>query len=370
MKKIIVAIISITLVIVVSFLLISMGNTILKRSTVDQNTVEMTTLSDDFENIDIRISACNSNTHPQSLGLFAMKEYIEKESGGKIQVHVFCNGQLGDEELSLAQVQAGTLEMCTASIAPITTFQKKFEVLDIPFLFNNYEEAWMVLDSKAGQELFDSLESVNLKGLAWMENGFRHISTKNVPVNKMADLKGLKIRTMNAPMHILNFTSLGCNPTPINFSELYMAMSQNIVEGQENPLANVWDLNMFEVQKYVSLTGHIYDSMPLICNNNWWNQLPKEYQTIIQQGSMIGQNYSRFCNFNRESVLEEKLTEKGMTIIDISDEARQEMKDATQEVVANAVRKEVGNDFVTEFLDCIDGVRKEVVKGLTKGGVK
>ncbi len=362
MKKVITTILVACACVASVILIMCMCNTMLKRSGISEASGAKDLA--ELEEIDIRISACNSESHPQTLGLYAMKDYVERISDGKITVSVFPNGQLGDEEVSLTQVQAGTLEMCTSSIAPITTFQKKFSVLDIPFLFSDYEEAWMVLDSKVGQGLMESLNDMDLKGLAWMENGFRHITTKSKPVNTMADLKGVKIRTMNAPMHILNFQTLGANPTPVNFSELYMAMSQNIVDGQENPIANVWDLNMYEVQKYVSLTGHIYDSMPLICNLSWWNNLPAEYQTIIQEGAMIGQNYSRFCNYEREDELRTMLTEKGMEFTDVTDEAKEEMKNATQSIVADAVKEEIGAEYVDTFLTEMEEVKSDILKGV------
>lgn len=316
------------------------------------------------QTIEIRISDCNSDSHPQTLGLYAMKEYIEKESDGKIKISVFPNSQLGDEEVSLQQVQSGTLEMATASFGPLATFQKKFFVMDIPFLFNNYEEAWMVLDSSVGTDLLDSLEESGLKGMAYMENGFRHITTKNRPISSLPDLKGLKIRTMNAPMHIKNFQALGANPTPVPFSELYMAMSQNIVVGQENPLANIWDLNMFEVQNNVALTGHIYDAMPLVANLDWWNRLPAEYQTIIQKGAIIGQNYSRFCNYEREKLLEEKLIEKGMKIVHITDQAKEEMRAVSQKIVIDAVKEKTGEEAVTAFMKGIEEAKQDVTKGI------
>lgn len=315
-------------------------------------------------NIAIRISACNSINHPQTLGLFAMEKYVEEQSLGKIEVNIYPNGQLGSEEMSLEQVQSGTLEMCTASLAPITVYQNKFQVMDIPFLFGSYEEAWLVLGSYVGEELMATLEEVNMKGLAWMENGFRHTTTASKPIASISDFSGVKLRTMAAPMHILNFQTIGANPTPVPFSELYMALSQKIVDGQENPIANVWDLNMYEVQKALTLTGHIYDTMPLIANLDWWNSLPAEYQTIIIKGALIGQNYSRFCNYEREDLLKELLQEKGMTVLDPDDSVKEEMRAATQGVVTEAVRESIGGEYVDAFFAGMEEVLSDVTKGV------
>lgn len=362
MKKIITNVFLVVITLTSVILILSMANSLFKGS-AQTSTTGAKDISE-LDEVNIRISAGNSETHPQTLGLYAMKKYVETESDGKITVDIFANGQLGDEDVSLEQVQTGTLEMCTASIAPITTFQNKFQVFDIPFLFNGYEEAWMVLDSHVGETVMDSLNEVDLKGLAWMENGFRHTTTKSSGITSIDSFKGVKIRTMSAPMHILNFETLGSNPTPVPFAELYMAVSQNIVDGQENPIANVWDLSLFEVQNYLSLTGHLYDSMPLICNLSWWNELPAEYQTIIQKGAIAGQNYSRFSNFGRESVLQDMLKEKGMEIVVVSEEARDAMKEQTQQVVSDAVKKEIGTEFVEEFLSGLEDVRSDITKGV------
>ncbi len=313
---------------------------------------------------EIRISACNSLDHPQTLGLDVMKKYIEAETQGKVKVSIYPNSQLGAEVESVEQVKNGTLEMATASIGPITTFQKKFQVLDIPFLFENYEQAWAVCDSKVGTDLMKTLEESGLKGLAYMENGFRHVTNNVKPINTIDDFKGLKIRTMQAPMHMANFTALGANPTPVPWSELYMAMSQKIVDGQENPLANIWELKMNEVQKYVSLTGHIYDAMPLVTNLKWFNSLPADYQRIIEKGAILGQNYSRFINANRESMLADKLTEKGMQVNSLKPEALAAIKAVSQPVVADKVKAEIGADFVEAFLQGIDAVKADTVKSV------
>ncbi len=320
--------------------------------------------STDLGNYEIRISACNSLDHPQTLGLDVMKQYIESKTNGKITVNIYPNSQLGAEIESVEQVQNGMLEMATASIGPITTFQEKFAVLDIPFLFDNYQQAWAVFDSKVGTELMDTLEESGLKGLAYMENGFRHTTNTVKPITKIGDYKGLKIRTMEAPMHMANFTALGANPTPVPWSELYLAMSQKIVDGQENPLANIWELNMYEVQKYVSLTGHIYDAMPLVTNLKWFNALPMEYQKIIEKGAILGQNYSRFINANREDLIASQLAAKGMKVNALTPEALEEIKTVSQPVVSAKVKEKIGGDFVDSFMAGIAAVKADTVKSV------
>ena len=316
------------------------------------------------EKVEIRISACNSMEHPQTLGLLIMKEFVESNTNGNVQVHVFPNSQLGAELESVEQVQMGTLEMATASIGPIVTFQEKFSVLDIPFLFNNYLEAWAVLDSPVGTDLLNSLEEVGLLGLAYMENGYRHTTNNIRPITRLEDFSGLKIRTMQAPLHIENFKALGANPTPVPFSELYMALSQRIADGQENPIANIWDIKLVEVQKFTSLTGHIYDAMPLVANLKWFRSLPTDYQVIIRTGAILGQNYSRFINADREELILDMLRKQGMGINDVSQEAKDAIKAIAQPAVAKIVRETIDPTFVDAFLKGIERVRDDISKGV------
>ncbi len=316
------------------------------------------------EEVAIRISACNSLDHPQTLGLQIMKEYVESKTGGRVVVHIFPNSQLAAEVESLEQVQMGTLEMATASIGPVVTFQQKFAVLDIPFLFEDYPLAWAVLDSPIGTKLFDSLEEVGMYGLGWYENGYRHATNNIRPIKTVDDFKGLKIRTMQAPLHMTNFRALGANPTPVPWSELYMSLAQKIVDGQENPIANIWDIKLVEVQKYTSLTGHIYDAMPLVTNLNWFRSLKPEYQSIIETGAILGQNYSRFINYDREELIISKLREQGMEINAVTPEAKEAIRAVSLPAVAAEVKSLLGEQEVNDFLAGIDKVRADIKKSV------
>ena len=311
-----------------------------------------------------RISVCNSMTHPQTLGLMLFKKYVEEKTKGEIEIAIYCNSQLGGERESVEQVKSGALEMATASAGPLTTFNNKFMVLDIPFAFDSYDAAWGVLDGPTGQKLLDSSEKIGLKGLAYMENGFRHVTNNVRPITGPENFDGIKIRTMEAPMHMANFKTLGANPTPVPWTELYMTMQQKIVDGQENPLANIWELKMYEVQKYTSLTGHIYDPMPLVANLAWFNKLPKDYQAIIEKGAILGQNYSRFVNQARERELVDKLTAKGMQVNDVSAQAKDKMREKSQGMIVDKIKASTDKKFVEDWLAAIKTFNKDVNAGM------
>ncbi len=313
--------------------------------------------------IKARVSLCNSPTHPQSIGMQAFKKYVETKTKGAIQVGLYYNSQLGGERESVEQVKSGSLEMATASAGPLTTFNRNFMVLDIPFAFDSYEIAWGVLDGPIGQSLLNSSEKIGLKGLAYLENGFRHVTNNVRPVNGPDDLKGIKIRTMEAPMHMENFKVLGANPTPVPWTELYLTMQQKIVDGQENPLANIWEVKMYEVQKFTSLTGHIYDPMPLVANIKWFNKLTKEQQVIIKEGAVLAQNYSRYVNKAREDAIVAKLTAKGMKVNDVSPVGKQQLRAKSQGAVVAKIKAAVSPKFVDGWLAAITAMNKDVNAG-------
>ena len=308
----------------------------------------------------IRIALENSETYPATRGLQVMKNYVETLTDGNVTVNIYAGGQLGGEEDTLEQVAQGSIEMAVASFAPVVSYDPEFEVMDIPFVYNTYQEAWMVLDSHVGTDMLESLRDYGMIGLAFMENGFRQITTKNAPVETMADLKGVKLRTMQNNNHIAFFQALGANPTPVSFSELYMALNQNTVEAQENPIANVVDKRYYEVQNYLSLTNHIYDAMPLVCNLDFFESLPGKYQGIVRAGAVLGMEYSRFCNAEREDLILEELVGYGMKINEVSDEARQEMADVAQPAAIESVAADIGQDKVDEYLADVEAVLSEI----------
>ncbi len=227
-------------------------------------------------------------------------------------------------------------------------------------MFDNYEQAWALLDGEKGQEILGLLEESGLKCMAPLENGFRHVTNSVRPIQTPDDLKGLKIRTMEAPMHIANFQALGANPTPIPWSELYLAMQQKIVDGQENPLVNVEEVKMYEVQKYLSTTSHIYDSMVLVTNAEWFNGLPEEYQKILTEGAEIAKEKSRESNQELEKNLIASFREKGMEVTELTADDIAAFREISQPVVIEDVKAELGDEaFVDDFLASVEEIKNK-----------
>lgn len=309
---------------------------------------------------EIRIALENSDTYPATLGLKVMKEYVEKETDGKVKIKIYSSGQLGGEEETLEQVSQGSLEMAVASFAPVVTYDPEFEVMDIPFVFNSYEEAWMVLDSQIGSNMLNSMKEHGMIGLSFMENGFRQVTSSKGAIDTIKDFKGLKLRTMQNNNHMASFAALGANPTPVPFSELYMSLSQHTVDAQENPIANVTDKKLYEVQKNLSITNHIYDAMPLVCNLDFFESMPGKYQGIVKTGAVLAQEYSRFCNKERESLILEQLEKQGMKVNTLKDSDREKMEKVAQPAVIKAVAKDIGQDKVDAYLEDVKKVLDQI----------
>src|SRR5699024_5676593 len=174
--------------------------------------------------------------HPYTKGLEEFSRLVSEKSDGQVTVDHFHSSQLGDERDMIEGLQLGTLEMALVSTAPLSSFTKDFLVFDLPFIFEDSQAARNVLDGEIGEELFEKLDDQFIIGLAYWENGFRSVSNSRGPVEKPEDMKGLKIRTMENPVHMASFRAMGASPTPMAFGELFTALQQKTIDGQENPL--------------------------------------------------------------------------------------------------------------------------------------
>lgn len=259
------------------------------------------------------------------------KKYIEEQSEGRIKVELYPNGQLGGDRQAIESVMIGTVEATIPAVAVLSNFEPKFQVFDLPFLFETKAAAYRALDGEVGKMLADSLPE-GLKILVYAENGFRHITNNVGPIHSPDDLKGLKVRTMENPVHMATFKAMGANPTPINFGELYTALQQGTIDAQENPIPLVYTSKFYEVQKYYTLTGHFYAATVIAINDVFFNSLPEDLQQIVQEGANLYRDEQRKLSQQQDIEMLEKLKEAGMKINTISEEERQAFVKATQPV--------------------------------------
>ena len=252
------------------------------------------------------------DTHPYNLGMNKIGELVSEKTDGAVKLDVFGNSQLGSERDLLEGLQLGSLQMTCTSTAPLAGFTDSFLVFDLPFIFETTEQARAVLDSEVGQEILHSVDDQGLVGLAWFENGFRNVTNNVRPITVPDDLKGIKIRTMENQMHMAAFQIMGADPTPMAMGDVFTALQQGTIDAEENPVPIVATNKFQEVQKYISMTGHIFSPTPVFIAKDYYEALPEEYQTAIQEAATEAAPYQREQIDEQNVSGLEELTNDGM----------------------------------------------------------
>jgi tripartite ATP-independent transporter DctP family solute receptor len=260
-------------------------------------------------------------TQHQAYELFA--ERVAEQSDGRITVEIFPDGQLGGEREMLESVQAGNLQMTSPSVGVVANFDESLQVFDYPFIFEDAQTAYEVLDGEVGTELLAGLEDSGIHALGYGENGFRHLATAGDVVTSPEQMSGVKLRTMEVPMHIAYWQSIGANPTPMPFTEVFTALQQGVADGVENPLQLIYTGKFHEPAPNITTTGHIYDPEIVIINQAFFESLSAEDQEIIQSSMDEAIAELRSLNADLDGELRELLISEGSTITDLSAEERQ-----------------------------------------------
>lgn len=305
----------------------------------------------------IRASIGLNAEHPQYKGLLKFKEIVEEETNGAIVVETYHSGQLGDDRIAMEALQLGSQEITSPSTAPVANFIPEFAIFDIPFLFPNEQVADTVLDGEVGTKLLKMLEEQNLVGLAYWENGFRDMSNSVRPIESLADFEGLKIRTMENDLHLAAFRELGANPTPMAFTELFTALQQGSVDGQENPLSTIYLEGFHEVQDYISDTHHIYTPFVFLVSKPFFDGLPEDYQEILKNAAVEAGQYQREVNRAANEEYKQGLIDAGAEFTEMSDEAIAEIREAVQPVV-DEFSETIGKDLVEEIYQAVEDAQK------------
>ena len=262
----------------------------------------------------IRGATSNVESHPHYLGLVKLSELLDEKSGGRIKLETFHSGTLGSERDIVEGLQLNTVQVGAITSAPLSGFTDSFLVFDLPYLFDSVEIARKVCDSEVGQEMLASVEPAGIKGLAFFENGMRSVTNSLHPVETPEDFQGMKIRTMENPMHMDAFAVMGADPTPMAFGELYTALQQGAIDAEENPYTVIYSSNFYEVQDYLSITEHLYSPTPLLMSLDFYNSLPADLQEVVMEAAAEASVYQRQCCDEQEAMLLDELEAKGMII--------------------------------------------------------
>ena len=274
----------------------------------------------------------NAIDHPQGLGAQRFVDVVDKKSGGKIKIKIFPNGTLGGEQQVAAAMQGGTVEISMMSPAQIVGTIKEFVVLDFPFSFANVAQADAVLDGPFGQKLMDYMPAKGWVGLGFMEQGYRSISNSKRPINKLEDIKGLKIRTILNPLYVDMLNTLGANAVPMPFPELYTALEMKTVDGQENPETSVDSSKFYEVQKYFSADRHIYNPQMMMVSKKFWDTLSADEKKIFNEALVEARDVQRKAARAMTDKSRKVLTDHGMLLNEIAPAELARMRDAVKPV--------------------------------------
>lgn len=302
----------------------------------------------------LRVSIGVNDKHPEYEASMKFKELVEAETDD-LTVEVYHSGQIADDRSAIEMLQFGTLDITIPSTSPLVNFLPEYGVFDLPFTIPNEEVADQVLDGEFGTKMLEMVDSQGLVGLAWWENGFRNLTNDVRPVGSMKDVKGLKIRTMENEIHLDAWKALGANPTPMAFTELFTAMQQGTIDGQENPYPTILLSNYPEVQEHISNTNHVYTPFIFLFSKSIWEELSADQQDIISEAALeAGQfNRERTREVASES-LEELKTQ--MTYTEVPEEEFAKFQEAVKPVIEKH-KESIGADIVDEYLSAIENAK-------------
>jgi tripartite ATP-independent transporter DctP family solute receptor len=294
----------------------------------------------------VRMSVESAPGAATQVMLAAFRDALQEEMGDAVEIEYFDGGTLGDEIVHMEQVRAGQLDVIPIG-SDAVQLDSKWAIFDMPFLFPDRETASRILDGEIGQQLSESMrESANLQVLGFGEIGFRNITNNVRPVVTPADLEGLKLRTPGSKTRILAFEMLGAAPVTMNIGELYLALQQGTVDGQENPLANIKAFSWHEVQDYLSLSSHVYTPITLVMNGQRWDSLSDEQKAAVESAAQKAVEHSRQFGADADATLLEELGQH-MEVNEIDVEAFQEAAGPIWDEIAPVA----GEEFTKAVVD-------------------
>ncbi len=274
----------------------------------------------------LKIGHVVTETGGEHLGSVKFAELLDKKSGGKIQLQIFPNGQIGGNREMIESMQVGALDMALPALPALGGFTDKTKVFDLFYLFDDNKQAEKVLDGPVGQEVAKAVEAANIKIISWWTQGFRE-TTANREIRKPADLKGLKIRVMENPLHIEAWNTLGASAIPMAFSEVLTSLQQGVLDAQENPYQNIVNSGFHTVQKFIIETHHLYGPLPVVVSKIVWDKLTAEQQKIILEAAEETKVWQRAKQDEINNKLKADIQKTGKNvIIELTPEQKNEFR--------------------------------------------
>ena len=282
----------------------------------------------------LKIGVSTGETDPRNIAAKEFADEIEEKSGGKLKAQVYPSGQLGGDAALIdgMAINSGKADIIISDASNFATYEPKMGISALPFIFSDFDTAWAFMDSEIEAEAEKLLLDKNMRVLAHYCNGFRCVTNSERPVESPSDMQGLVIRTPENPIIMATMTALGANPQPLSFSELYPALRQGTYDGQENPIPVIYNNKLYEVQKYLSVTNHIYSGMCFTISESVWKKLTPEEQQIVQSAAGHSAESDRKNNREQTETLLEELKGKGM---EINEPKLDAFSEATSEVLTS-----------------------------------
>ncbi|MDK2800399.1 MAG: C4-dicarboxylate-binding protein DctP [Clostridiales bacterium] len=306
----------------------------------------------------IKIAHGASESYHMHRAWLKFKEELEK--GGKFKVEIYPSSQFGNDAEMIESVKTGDLTMATPPSSFLTDEAPKMALIELPYVFPSRQAAIDTLRGEWGQTRLKELEDDGMVGLGYLENGLRHLTNSKKPVKSPEDLKGLKLRTMQVPAHVYLWNDLGATAEGAPFPELYTNLSTGVFDGQENPIAHIYSQKFYEVQDYITLTGHVYTAYVPVMNIDFWNSLNEEEQKEIKDAFEVARKYQLSLIDKEEAEqLEEIKNNKTYptTVIELTAEEKQKFMDAAQPTLQH-YRNELGAEAFDEFIAAVKKASK------------
>ena len=311
----------------------------------------------DIKEHTIKFTLNGPEGHPAVAGMKKFTEIVTAKSGGKIKVNLFYNGTLGSDQAVVSAMKGGTIEMSVMNSGILASEAKELAIFDFPFLFANEKESDALVDGPVGKKMHALLEQKGLVGLAYWELGYRQMTNSKRPLNKVEDIAGLKLRVIPNPINVAWVKALGANPTPLPFPEVYGAMEQGAIDGQENPISVIAANKFWEVQKHIALTNHQYNPQSVIFSKKVWDTLTAAEKKIIDDAADEAAIFQRKESRAAVAANLELLKKNGMTVTTFSPAEVAKLRDKMKPVIAQ-FSASVGEATVNETMAELAKLRK------------
>lgn len=294
------------------------------------------------DTIKLTMAHGNPPDNPRHVAAVKFAETVKAKTSGRVEIQVAHSAQLGDDAAMVTALRSGSLDFSANSQGAVSSVVPEYAALGMPFLFSDVQKAWSVMDGAVGKELADKTAAKGMVLLGLWDNGIRQMSNSKRPIKSPADMKGLKMRTPPDAVTVDIMQALGADAQQIKFSELYVALQQGVVDGQENPLTNISSAKLYEVQKYISLSGHKYESTPFLMSKRTWDRMTPADQKVITEAAREATQLQRRLNKEVDDKLVAELKAKGVQIDTVD---RKAFVDACASVYAKWTSGPIG-DFV------------------------